>query len=70
MFVVIELQKNGEQLASLVTQHDTLFEAESKFHQVLSAAAVSTIEKHSAVLINENGAFLRTECYDHTEAAE
>lgn len=70
MFVVIELQKNGDTMAHLVSQHNTLQEAESKFHQVLAAAAVSTVEKHSAVLIEDNGAVLRTECYTHEEAAE
>ena len=70
MYIVLEIQKNGDAMTHLVSQHDTLQEAESKFHQVLAAAAVSTVNVHSAVLIEENGAVLRTECYKHEEAAE
>ena len=70
MYIVLEIQKNGDAMAHLVSQHDTLQEAESKFHQVLAAAAVSSVDKHSAVLIEENGALLRTECYEHREATD
>lgn len=70
MYIVLEIQKSGDAMAHIVTQHETLQEAESKFHQVLAAAAVSSVGKHSAVLIEENGALLRTECYEHEGATE
>lgn len=70
MFLVIELQKNGDQLAHLETVCSTSAEAESKFHAILSAAAVSAVEVHSAVLMDDKGFVYRTEFYEHGEAAE
>lgn len=63
MYVVIELQKYGDQVANLVTSHATRQEAEAKFHTILSAAAVSPVPVHSAVLLSEEGFPLRHECY-------
>ena len=45
LFIVIELQKNGEQLGNIVTSHTTLQEAQHKFYTVAAAAAISNIEK-------------------------
>ena len=69
MYVVIELQKmSDDQLANLVTTHPTLQEAQSKFHQVLSYAAVSKIPLHSCVLLNEDGYSVKVESYAHDSA--
>lgn len=65
MYIVIELQKVNGQVANIVTAHDTLNDAESKYHAVLSAGAVSSVEIHSAVLISEEGFPMRHECYKH-----
>lgn len=67
MFVVVELQENGETLQNLVTAHTTLREAESKYHTVLAAAAVSTVPVHSAVLLSGNGNVIKSESYRHGE---
>lgn len=69
MYVVIELQKNGDSIANIVTSHDVRDDAESKYHQILSAAAISTVELHSAVMLNENGNPIKHEVYKH-EAEE
>ena len=66
MFIVVELQKSGEgQVANIVTAHETQLEAESKYHQVLSAAAVSQLPCHSAVLVSEEGFPIAHQCYKH-----
>ena len=65
MFVVIELQENGDTLQNLVTAHTTLREAESKYHTVLAAAAVSTVPVHSAVLLSGSGNVIKNESYRH-----
>lgn len=65
MYIVIELQKNGDQLGNLVTAHQTLAEAEAKYHAVLAAAAVSSVEAHSAILLNAYGVPIKNECYRH-----
>ena len=66
MFVVIELQKNKDgSVANIVTEHSTQPEAESKYHAVLAAAAVSVIPVHSAVIVSEEGFPLAHQCYKH-----
>ena len=65
MYIVIELQKSGNTLAHLETVHETKDEAESKFHQVLAAAAVSQVPIHSAAMLDDSGFLVRTESYSH-----
>ena len=70
MYLVIELQKTGDQVVNIVTTHETNYDAESKFHTVLAYAAVSPVDIHSAVLMDDKGFVYRTESYDHTTAVE
>ena len=51
LFIVVELQKNGNQMGNIVTAHETLQDAQHKFYTVAAAAAISNIEKHSVVLL-------------------
>ena len=39
--------------------------AESKYHQVLAAAAVSEYEQHSATLLTSDGRAVMNQCYHH-----
>ena len=39
--------------------------AESKYHEVLAAAAVSTLLSHSATLIAADGRAIMNQCYKH-----
>lgn len=54
-YVVIELQVTNEQIGNIVTAHDTLQDAQYKFHTVAAAAAISTVPKHSVALLNDDG---------------
>ena len=66
MYIVIELQKNAEgQVANLVTSHNTLAEAESKFYSILASAAVSNIPVHSAIIVSDEGFPVKYNCYKH-----
>ncbi len=65
LFVVIELQKNGDQMGNIVTTHDTLQDAQHKFHTVAAAAAISTVEKHSVVLLNDDGFPMERTTFEH-----
>lgn len=68
MYVVIELQKMSDtQLANIVTAHNTLQEAESKYHQVLASAAISHVPLHSCVMLNEDAYLVKSESYSHEE---
>ena len=64
-YVVIELQENGEQVANLVNAYESVNQAEQKYHQILSAAAVSQVPCHSAVMLNSEGMYIKSESYKH-----
>lgn len=65
MFAVIEIQKNGATATPITTLFTDKDDAYSKYHQVLAAAAVSTVEEHSAVLISEEGSYMFHEKFIH-----
>ena len=67
LYIVVELQKNGDQMANIVTSHDTLQDAQYKFHTVAAAAAISTVEKHSVVLLNDDGFTVERVSYEHKQ---
>ena len=62
-YIVIELQVQDGTVANIVTAHDNLQQARAKYHSVLSAAAVSGLDSHAAVLMEESGAVVAHECY-------
>lgn len=73
MYLVIEIQKmNNGQLSNIVTTHEEESEAEQKYHTVLSFAAVSSIDVHSAVMLDDTGEKIKGETYYHchSEAEE
>ena len=65
LYVVLELQKNGNQMANIITTHNTLQDAQYKFHTVAAAAAISQIEKHSVALLNEDGFPIERTTFEH-----
>lgn len=69
MFIVIEIQKNS-QIATLVTSYEDRNLAEQKYHQILSAAAVSSIPIHAAVMLMEDGYQIKKETYYHVPVVE
>lgn len=67
LYVVVELQKNGNQMGNVVTSHNTLQDAHYKFHTVAAAAAISNVEKHSVVLLNDDGFSIERVTYEHEQ---
>ena len=65
LYIVVELQKNGNQMGNIVTSHDTLQDAHYKFHTVEAAASISNVEKHSVVLLNDDGFPVERVSYEH-----
>lgn len=66
MYIVIELQKNAEGgVSNLVTSHDTLNDAESKFYSILASAAINSVPVHSAIIVSEEGFPVKHQCYKH-----
>lgn len=65
-YIVIEIQTNVDgTVGNLVYSYDNRNDAESKYHAVLSAAAISTLPVHSATLLTNEGFTLANECYKH-----
>ena len=55
MYKIIEMQTNNGTTAHLVTTAATRNEAEAEWHRVLGAAAVSSVEIHSCVILSDEG---------------
>ena len=63
--VVVEIQKQGNTVTCITTTHTNKDEAEQKYHQILSYAAVSAVEHHSATLLDDYGTRIKGETYHH-----
>ena len=61
MFIVLEIQNT----ATLVNAYSTRNEAENKYHTILAYAAISSVEKHSAVMLTNEGEYIKSECFEH-----
>lgn len=68
MFVVIELQVNGDgSVGTIVNKYEKEADAESKYHTILAAAAVSKVPKHSAIILNDEAMIHSSHCYVHED---
>lgn len=66
MYIVVELQTNADGVVSnLVTSHNALAEAESKFHSIMASAAINDVPIHSAIIVSEEGFPVAHKCYKH-----
>ena len=65
-YIVIELQTNEDgSVGNIVSTYDTMEQAESKYHTILAAAAVSQVPDHAATLLTSEGYTLDSKCYTH-----
>ena len=64
-YLVIELQKTGDDVASIINKHDDFNQAQSTYHQVLAAAAISSVEVHSAIIMSDEGEVYNKESFFH-----
>jgi len=70
-YLVIEIQTNTDgTVGNLVFAYDDRNQAESKYHAVLSAAAISALPMHTCVLFQSDGVLLARQSYMHEQAAE
>lgn len=70
---IVEIQKNanGEMGHNVFWAYDedpdkARLKGESKYHEVLAAAAVSDVAEHAAILFTSEGFPLMHQCYKHT----
>lgn len=67
-YVVLEIQTmDGGQVACLATPYDNQMQAESSYHTVLAAAALSSLPRHAAVLLTSDGSVQASQYYEHGE---
>lgn len=76
-YYILEIQKylNGEFGHIVHFAYDenatkARLKAESKYHEVLAAAAVSELPQHSATLITCDGRVIMNQCYVHEDEQE
>lgn len=67
MFSIIELQTKKGKTAHLYSTAKTYEEAMSKYHTVLAAAAISEVDIHACLVVNEQGGTIAREDYTHIE---
>lgn len=64
--IIVEIQHSNDGTTSCLTdayQNPAL--AEQKYHAVLAAAAVSSVNVHSAVMLDDTGERIKGETYYH-----
>lgn len=65
MKAVIEIQKSGDTATPLVQLYADDAQAKSRYHELLSIAAVSSVPEHSVILVSEEGNYMFHEKYTH-----
>ena len=71
IYIVIELQTNADgTVGNIVWSFDDRSQAESKYHAVLSAAAISALPMHAACLMETTGRLLDRGCYDRRNSED
>ena len=68
MYLVIEIQTQNGKVSTLNYQYDDIHLAEQKYYLILSAAAVSTLDIYSAMIIDPRGTVLKNDYYEHNNA--
>lgn len=68
MYIVLEIQV-WDSVGTIINSYNDRNEAESRYHQILAAAAISEVPKHSAVLMDEMGETIKNETYIHEVTA-
>ena len=64
MYIVLEIQTSGT-VGTLVSSYENREQAESAYHTILAAAALSSLPCHAAVLLTEQGGILASAYYEH-----
>ena len=67
MYIVIEIQTSNGQASVLNNTYANLNTAYQAYYTILAAAAVSQVEVHTAILLNEHGGVVSAESFEHGE---
>lgn len=69
-YIVIEIQVNGDSVGVLTDSFSDRNQAESSYHSILAAAAISSVERHTAVMLLDNGQLIHSQTYEHKVITE
>ncbi len=67
MYIVIEVQNDGNQTSTLTNVYEDKDQARGKYYEVLAFAAQSALPYHSALLIDEKGEWMIHDYFDRRE---
>ena len=63
MYIVIELQTESDSVSPIINSYSTINQAYQKYYSILSAAAVSSVKTHTAMIVSENGEIITAESF-------
>lgn len=67
-YLILELQTNTDgTVGTIITQKDTLNEAQSTYYSILASAALSALPVHAAVLMTNEGITLEFKAFVRNE---
>ena len=71
MYIILETQTytNGT-VGTLIDSYENRNAAESKYHNVLAAAAISQLPLHCAFMLTDEGYTIKSEVYRHEQEVE
>lgn len=70
LYIILETQTyNDGNVGTLINSYADKNEAESQYHKVLMAAAISNVPMHTCFMLTPDGYVIKSECYRH-EAEE
>ena len=64
-YLILEIQKNGDSVATLINKYNTFEVAQSAYYTILAAAVISAVETHSVVLMTDEGSVVSKETFIH-----
>lgn len=71
MYYILEIQQYADgSYGHLIHWAETRNQAESKYHQVLAAAAISELPSHAASMFSSEGFPIMNQCYKHEIVTE
>lgn len=70
MYSIIELQTTDGTTIHNYSTAETKAQAMSVYHTTLAYAALSEVEVHTCIVVDEKGQYVARECYEHPKAVE
>lgn len=67
MYIVLEIQEQTEGCVpnTITYTAETMDQAKSKYHYILSYASVSNLRRHGAIIMKTDGRYIDNESYTH-----